>query len=316
MEAKKTLPSQNTWNPYLKFYQETVAKLPEAYERCWNHGLNDEDRDKLLQQVDMDKASSFAWAIPDELAMKIISHYSPIVEVGAGLGYWARCMRERGIEVTAYDIHVSPFDGEAGGNCEQSDKIGGAEGSDPDEQRQGSFPRAWTNVERGGPDVLRHVPSTSALFLCYPDDFEESEESMADSCLDNFVGDTVIHVGEWLGASACRPNPWGRSSGADFQMRLSSTFHKILQIPLPCWSAGFDCLSVWKRTSTCIYEGEIFADIPPSERLNLTMVSPSTAHLIETQSQSQSSNTNASCSYSDSADVKSGQENKRKRRKQ
>jgi len=232
----------------------------------------------------MGKAASFAWAVPDERALNIIAQYGPVVEVGAGLGYWARCLRERGVDVEAYDILVSPVQSEENDNTVEQSKedqnskvLDNAANDDTGEELQS----AWTKVEEGGPEMLEKVDSSRALFLCYPDDFEQSEESMAEACLTNFTGDTVIHVGEWLGSSACRPNPWGRSSGEDFQLRLASTFHKVLQVPLPCWSAGADSLSVWKRTTTCIYEGEMFADIPPSERLNLTMVCPSTEHLAK-----------------------------------
>ncbi|CAM9829753.1 unnamed protein product [Choristocarpus tenellus] len=45
----------------------------------------------------------YAWAIPDERALRIIGHFGPIVEVGCGLGYWARLLRDRGVDVTAYD---------------------------------------------------------------------------------------------------------------------------------------------------------------------------------------------------------------------
>ena len=55
--------------------------------------------------------------------------------------------------------------------------------------------------------VLREH-SDRALFLCYPDDFEDSDESMALQCLNNYSGDTVIHVGEWLGQTLCLPEAW------------------------------------------------------------------------------------------------------------
>ena len=46
------------------------------------------------------------------------------------------------------------------------------------------------------------------LMLCYPDDFELSEHSMALECLENYAGDTVIHIGELLGQTICLPDPW------------------------------------------------------------------------------------------------------------
>ena len=55
-------------------------------------------------------------------------------------------------------------------------------------------------------DLRKHADR--ALFLCYPDDFEDSSESMAMASLCNYAGDTVIHVGELFGHTVCLPNAW------------------------------------------------------------------------------------------------------------
>lgn len=116
--------------------------------------------------------------------------------------------------------------------------------------------------------------------LCYPDDYERDDESMALQCLDNYSGDTVIHIGEVFGQTVCLPSPWGRTSGADFQERLAAVYHKILQVPLPSWQSSIDTLSVWKRTKTCLVDDSFYAYIPAAERLTLTMSCPETAHLV------------------------------------
>lgn len=55
-------------------------------------------------------------------------------------------------------------------------------------------------------DLRKHT--NRSLFLCYPDDFEDSQESMAMASLCNYDGSTVIHVGELFGQTVCLPNPW------------------------------------------------------------------------------------------------------------
>lgn len=55
-------------------------------------------------------------------------------------------------------------------------------------------------------DLVKHSDRT--LFLCYPDDFEDSDESMALQCLYNYSGDTIVHVGELFGQSLCLPGAW------------------------------------------------------------------------------------------------------------
>ncbi|KAF1322635.1 hypothetical protein FI667_g11059, partial [Globisporangium splendens] len=144
----------------------------------------------------------------------------------------------------------------------------------------------WTNVLQGTPkDLRKHSDRT--LFLCYPDDFEDSSESMALQSLYNYSGDTVIHVGELF--SQMRPadtvtyvsNLRGRTSAQEFQVHLVSVFHKVLQVPLPSWHSSVDTLTVWKRTKPCMMRGGVYAFIPAEERLDLVEACASTRHLLE-----------------------------------
>jgi hypothetical protein len=217
----------------------------------------------------------YAWAIPDERALRICAFYSPLVEMGAGAGYWARLLRERDdkVTITAFDRHVG-----------ENTKAAGVQ------------VKPFTVVNKGGPDLLANYPNAT-LLLIYPDDHEQEDEEhcgetpLSVASLQNFQGDTVIHVGEWLGSTLTvsmegqgmpdQPYPWGRSTSPEFQVMLEAQFHKILQIELPNWGSVRNCLTVWKRTSTVILSGDRYAYIPPEERLDLTMASPSTWHLLQ-----------------------------------
>jgi hypothetical protein len=42
------------------------------------------------------------------------------------------------------------------------------------------------------------------------------------------------------------------------QVQLATTFHKVLQVPLPSWPCSQDSLTVWKRTTTLIADGAQF----------------------------------------------------------
>ena len=197
--------------------------------------------------------------------------------MGCGCGYWARLLRERGVDVLAFD-HKLP----------------------PKKER-------WTELKKGGPEVLA-ANSARALMLCYPDDFEDSEDSMALRCLRNYTGDTIVHIGEMLGETCCLPSPWGRTTDAEFQVsgqlpllrlapvgrahfrvaggraqvQLATTFHKVLAVPLPSWPCSQDSLTVWKRTTTCIADGQMYAYVPAEDRLQLSagVAAPSMAHLL------------------------------------
>lgn len=52
----------------------------------------------------------FGFATPTEEALEAIAAASPrgVVELGAGTGYWARLLYERGVDVIAYDVSPPP----------------------------------------------------------------------------------------------------------------------------------------------------------------------------------------------------------------
>lgn len=47
--------------------------------------------------------NKYSWAIPNDAALEAIAALGPIVEMGSGAGYWASLLRERGVDVVAYD---------------------------------------------------------------------------------------------------------------------------------------------------------------------------------------------------------------------
>ena len=46
---------------------------------------------------------SLAFAVPSERALDLLASYAPLVEMGAGTGYWARLLQLRGVQVAAFD---------------------------------------------------------------------------------------------------------------------------------------------------------------------------------------------------------------------
>jgi hypothetical protein len=163
---------------------------------------------------------------------------------------------------------------------------------------------AWTSVEKGGPAKLyKHKKST--LLLLYPDDLspggylddEDDDaqevaqpEQLSIACLRAYEGDTVIHVGEWLGDTLTLSmegqempddlHPWGRSTSAEFQVLLTATFHQVLQVPLPNWGSVRNTLTVWKRTTSAVIAGDRYAYIPVEERLEVEAAAPMLKHLL------------------------------------
>lgn len=244
--------------------------------------------------------NQYAWATPDDRALRIIRHFAPIVEIGCGANaYWCRQMRKMGIDVLGFD--KSP---NHGGKI-QSDHL--PESSRPTDEEE-------FTVRSGGPeDLSDHKERT--LFLCYPDEdvmdnddtSESSPESMGEACLEHYKGNYIIHVGElFLDAThSLEQAPWGRSSSPAFQERLAAEYHCILRATLPNWLHTADRITVWKRSPTTVISFEddnnetgsqqpdsgsmssregpeevLYRHIPRDERLPVDTAAPCVAHLL------------------------------------
>lgn len=154
----------------------------------------------------------FAYAIPTEEALRLIATHAPLVEMGAGIGYWAWLLRLRGLDVLAYDI------------------------APPDTStRNLSFPRrpCWTMVEQGDPSLLsQHADRT--LILCWP----PRADPMAAEALRAYTGQTVIYIGEEPGAT---------SGDEDFVALLASQWVLVETLNLPNWNMLHDRLCLYRR---------------------------------------------------------------------
>lgn len=250
------------------------AALPTDFQQLLDPDIDEKRRGDLFETEDETTMEAYAWAIPDERALRICGHFEPLVEMGAGAGYWVRLLRDRGVTIGAYDKDV-------GDDCKAA----------------GVAAKAFTKIDKGGPEMLALCPNAT-LLLIYPDDYEQAENNgeeenltLSMASLQNYQGDTVIHVGEWLGSTLTlsmegqeTPDnvyPWGRSTSPDFQIVMEASFHRVLQVPLPNWGSVRNCLTVWKRTTSVVLEGDRYAYIPEDERLNMTVASPLTQHLLK-----------------------------------
>jgi hypothetical protein len=106
----------------------------------------------------------YAWGIPNEAAIKRIAEYEPILEVGAGSGYWAHLLRQLDVDVLATDLEA------------------------PVEPQ-------WSPVWRA--DAQSVVPDypDRTLLLVWP----SYGETWAAEALGAYQGDTCIYVGEGRG---------------------------------------------------------------------------------------------------------------------
>jgi len=318
-------------NPLLeeqtRFFATNGIKDHERYE-FFSPKISSDRRAKLwMEQADIGEEliNQYAWATPNSTAIRIMKEFTPLVEIGCGSNaYWCRTLRQAGIDIIGYDVNI------VGGGKIDNENGNSMKKKASKEKNSPSF------LKPGGPEVLKSKElqkSGRTLFLCYPDeeddnddgdddkpssssddddddddDEDEKEEeeettmttnlpsSMGWQCLNNYIGEYVIHVGETFLDSnyAMEQTPWGRSSSPEFQQRLSSEYHCILKVELPNWFHTRDTLSVWKRSmiSTIVFAADDdeedeeedeeveYRHIPMEERLPINIAAPCMAHLL------------------------------------
>lgn len=155
----------------------------------------------------------FAWAIPTEEAITAIKEHidgRALLEVGAGLGLWARLLSDAGITVTATDLKQSPAHADF------------------------SMMETYFPVERrGAVSAVRKYQECRALMLCWP----PYDGPMAAKALREFNGDRVVYVGE--GAGGCTAND-------AFHRRLEGEWVEVRSVSIPQWEGIHDRVELYK----------------------------------------------------------------------
>jgi hypothetical protein len=193
-------------NPYLNEFTRLQTELAAPPDYVTNvHGQASRlDRRKWCVQ-------RYAFAVPTSEALETISRYAPIVELGAGTGYWAWLLRQRGVDCLAYDL--APPDQVANPHAFR--------------------PLTWTTVEPGSVEVLQKH-SGRALFLCWP----PYRDPFAAQALTAYAGSTFIHIGEPRG---------GHTADDTFFDALEHAWQPVEHVALPNWPGTRDALTVFKR---------------------------------------------------------------------
>lgn len=166
-----------------------------------SYGVSFEAREKMVRY--------YSWAIPNEAAINKLAELAPIVEMGAGGGYWSYLIRKKvGFSgVVAYDrrIEIPNFWAK----------------------------RRWTHTFYGQPSKLKkHRNST--LFLCWP----PYNTDMAARCLKYYQGNRLAYVGEGYG---------GCTGDDAFHDELEEKWNLEETIEIPQWWGVHDQLFVFRK---------------------------------------------------------------------
>lgn len=177
----------------------------------------------LLMEARRMLANAYAWAIPDPSVLREIVELldgRPVVEIGAGRGYWAKQLARLGVSVAAYDIeppgpHVTnPW-------------------FNPHSVARGRH--RWHPVGRGGTyEARRHADKV--LMLCWP----LYDDLMAYRALRAYLnagGETVLYIGEHAG---------GCCADDKFFELLEKELHMVADMSQhPCWVGIRDATTLW-----------------------------------------------------------------------
>jgi hypothetical protein len=149
-----------------------------------------------------------AYAIPSPEAIALVTSYSPLVECGAGSGYWAKLLSDAGADIIAFDQEEVVYRQCKGG---------------------------WFPVELCGLGGLRHLEGRTPL-LCWPPDDTDFAYQVASRVS---PGQFLIHIGE--------DEPFDYPEFVYFLDLLRSSFVKLDELAIPCWYGRHDRLTVYKR---------------------------------------------------------------------
>ncbi|GAB9471576.1 Clavaminate synthase [Globisporangium polare] len=178
----------------------------------------------------------YAYATPTPEALGVVGKLAPLVEMGAGTGYWSSLLQKQKVDIVAYDKCPPSTDGATTSSGTESSSVGGQRVSRKQERNayHGQVP-PFCPIGKGGPEVLKQDGEMAKrnLFLCYP----PPHDDMALNCVRFFQGEHVIHVGEWQGDTGDRR----------FEKELEARFVLIKELALPNWGNSAYSLSIWKR---------------------------------------------------------------------
>ncbi len=126
-----------------------------------------------LQQLKDALCYRYSYALPSPELLGVLAANAPLVEMGAGRGYWASLLKAGGVDIIAYD------------ECPAAQ----GEAIVDNQYLSSAHAYAYTDILPGEPkDLIRHPDR--ALFLCWP-----PINNMAEDCLKWFQGDTLIYLG-------------------------------------------------------------------------------------------------------------------------
>jgi hypothetical protein len=209
-------------NPYLDLWHAQRRNIEQRQAEMIRALVNRDHA--LLRTIKASRAlytHLYSYAIPTEEALLAISEHQPIIEIGAGTGYWSYLLRQLGTDVVCYDSHPP------------------SAGSDNNRFHVRSG--CWTDVFEGTETALDTHPDRT-LFLCWP----PPGDAMACRTLRRYCGEYFIYVGEESLADGVK----GSTANDQLVELITDEWTLVKRVSLPNWELCWDALHVFRRKST------------------------------------------------------------------
>jgi len=191
---------------------------------------------------------AIGYATPSNEALATLAEHAPLVEVGAGTGYWSAVLQQRGVDIVTFD----------------------SEPPSADMLNNFFYDFTFTDVEKASGAALfveRPELATRALVLVWPNnpDHVDNPEVVAAQdrdaaspiwdadCLEAYIaagGTKVIYVGEresQLRLIDNAPRDSGITGSRRFQAMLQKHFMLERQVDVLHWFTEADDLTVWVK---------------------------------------------------------------------
>jgi len=204
---------ENIVQTQFKAIDSIIAKMPlpshtaqitaEQVKATFNNTLDNWRAHVYVQDIQEARASfcgTYSWAIPCREALVAIANLKqPLIELGAGLGLWAKLLQDNGVDMVAYDINPIA--------CSANKYF--------------TASQTYCHVDQGDETVLKQHPERT-LFLCWPDE----NSDFAYNALRHCQGNYLVYIGEARN---------GCTADSKFFDLIENDFDLHQTVEIPCW---------------------------------------------------------------------------------
>ena len=183
--------------------------MPTEYEKFYSKYATKDLYNTIAYYAREKAIHLFGFGILVGAAINHIKSYAPLIEVGAGSGYWAYELQSDGIDIIATD-------------------------STPVDRNWYGFKKQWVQIDViDAVTAVKSHPARTLLMVwpCY-------KKPWACDALHAYKGNTFIYCGEQYG---------GCTADSSFHVLLEQEWAQTKTLPLLSWSGIYDQLIIYTR---------------------------------------------------------------------